>query len=232
MKKIQIIASIIIIIIFFIFLCIQIKYINQDKLFGERELNLKDVIIYSFEGNKIKMDCSIFCGVIPLSPPCVENHYFKSKQGDVTFQYENIAFKGDYLLCNIDYSQSKNLEGLRIALYVYSLNKFADYDNLDLTKNGEQFVYYLTTDGEYKFFLVLGDVDQWQFPHIGVYVYDSIDEYKSIKINYKLEILSAFLIFVGIIVATIFMILSSSNCETKINSDKYTIRVYKKKKSH
>ena len=160
-------------------------FILIPKYLSVSQNNIVKIIIFKNGDNEITLSCLLNCSAENL--PCMERH----KGG----KYRNVAFKGDDLACNLDYSKiNKTVKEWEMALWFYKepyLEKdklfYSERKYLNLNKSGEQFVYNLKESGYYGFaFSYLpGNNNEWQISILTktiptkIHVYDSVSEYES-----------------------------------------------------
>jgi len=223
MNKKRFLSIVFSIVLVIVFLVEYFATSSSERSLSIRKLDTTKYIIFRVNDSEILMNCFIYCDF--ANDPCMLRH----KQP----KYENVVFRGDNLACNFDYSvvSDKNMYNWNISIWFYREYQSLQEDNLNLKEGTQQLTYFLKDSGVYKFELVyLPDI------YIGwkrlpfkfeVYAYDSTDDYDSRLVTSNMNDILFFGSIVGIIIG--FLSLLVDNDEIRIDSDRYTIRVYKKK---
>ena len=221
--------TIILLVIFSISILI-INYIDISKnqrSVGIRKLDTREQKIFDYNNSKIVMKCFIFCDFTNI--PCMIRHREE--------KYENVLFKGDALVCDLNYwgMENQNLSEMKAELWFYKEYTSLQEDNLNLSADKQQFYHFLKEGGEYKFILayLLSNELGWEFTAFTTkyYAYENTDDYDSRVSDIQLNDLFFILSIFGLILAILLDSIYNPESEViKINSKKYTIRVYKKGK--
>lgn len=189
------------------------------------KLTSGEKIIFSYPDLQIKMNCFLACD--PANLACMDRH--------TGGRYNGVIFKGDDIACDLHYLDKENInvKNFKIEILFVKYGSELEKNTLNLKLEKEQFFYRLKEKGMHTFVLnyLPNEESGWGISilDVQIYAYDSIEDYEYRLIDYHQKLGIFCFSAIGIII-TFFASILCNRKEIKVNSEKYTMRIWKKGK--